>query len=134
MRKKSPCGLGWLKLLNSQNRRPGSVFDGLLAYFYDERCHGIKGGVAVEERMEVVTAPSERGKTEEKKKKGIRRVGEERTREEEGPLVRAEIAQPLTILRYYVRSFLHRSLHSLARTNWRPSWNMELRRNTGTQR
>ena len=80
----------------------------------------------MEERVEVVTAPSERGKTEGKKTKKetertIRRVGEERTREEEGPLVRAEIAQPLTILRYYVRSFLHRSLHSLARTNWRPS-------------
>lgn len=67
-----------------------------------------------------------RGKKKERggKKEDTRRFGEERRREEEGSLVHGEIARPLTILRYYARPFLQRSLCSLARANRRPSWNM----------
>lgn len=80
--------------------------------------------------MEVVAAPLEgvarwtkksvrggRGGRERKRKReeGTNETHGGKGREGERALVHAEIAQPLTILRYYARPFLRRSLHSRAR-------------------
>lgn len=123
-----------------------------IRFFGDRRCfHGRNGAMARKEGCAaevVVAAPlvkgGEGGGKREKKKRGEKKREEKRKkrrkkeedrrrriegeREEEGSLVHGEIARPLTILRYYARPFLQRSLCSLARTNRRPSWNMVYRK------
>lgn len=63
-------------------------------------------------RVEVVAAPLEG--VARRKVKNRRKERNARKKERVRALVHAEIAQPLTILRYYARPFLHRSLHSRA--------------------
>lgn len=116
-----------------------------IRFFGDRRCfHGRNGAMARKEGCAaevVVAAPLVKGggrqkgekKREEKRKKRRKKKEDRRRRmegegEEEGSLVHGEIARPLTILRYYARPFLQRSLCSLARTNRRPSWNMVYRK------
>lgn len=141
-RRREKEGKGWVWLLNSRKRR--SVFSVIAGVSMVEtvRWHGRRG--APRRWLLPRLWWSEEGGKREKKKRGEKKREEKRKkrrkkeedrrrriegeREEEGSLVHGEIARPLTILRYYARPFLQRSLCSLARTNRRPSWNMVYRK------